>query len=228
MSAGHAEVTAGIRGGALTLSARESRIAWGFLVAVTVSEAIAVLWSFAPGGEFMESLWHYCVTPPGTLPAWISAATVMGVYVAYSASRSPVIALYAFRPAAWGPVWGLRLFAIPMALVTGFFEEAFFRKSIMNMAEHHGFGLVAQVLISALVFGVAHAIWGIFGGKFRAALAVMLATSALGGLLAVVYLVGGRSVGPCIAAHIGLNLFLEPWMVISSATGSWGKRSVRG
>jgi membrane protease YdiL (CAAX protease family) len=125
-------------------------------------------------------------------------------------------------------VWGLRLFAIPMALVTGFFEEAFFRKSVMNMAEHHGFGMVPQVVISALVFGAAHAIWGIFGGKFRAALAVMLATSVLGGLLAIVYLLGGRSVGPCIAAHIGLNLFLEPWMVISSATGSWGKSSVRG
>jgi hypothetical protein len=196
----------------MTLSPRESRIAWGFLLAVSVSEAIAVAWSFAPGGEFLESLWHYGVTPPGSLPSWILAAAVMGAYVAYSASRSPVIAAYAFDPAAWRSVWGLRLFAIPMALVTGFFEEAFFRKSV----------------ISALVFGAAHAIWGIFGGKFRAALAVMLATSVLGGLLAIVYLLGGRSVGPCIAAHIGLNLFLEPWMVISSATGSWGKSSVRG
>jgi hypothetical protein len=212
----------------MTLSPRESRIAWGFLLAVSVSEAIAVAWSFAPGGEFLESLWHYGVTPPGSLPSWILAAAVMGAYVAYSASRSPVIAAYAFDPAAWRSVWGLRLFAIPMALVTGFFEEAFFRKSVMNMAEHHGFGMVPQVVISALVFGAAHAIWGIFGGKFRAALAVMLATSVLGGLLAIVYLLGGRSVGPCIAAHIGLNLFLEPWMVISSATGSWGKRSVRG
>jgi len=48
----------------------------------------------------------------------------------------------------------------------------------------------------------------------------------LGALLAVVYLIGHRSIGPCIAAHIGLNLFLEPWMIISSATGSWGKRSL--
>ncbi len=78
-----------------------------------------------------------------------------------------------------------------------------------------------------MVFGLAHAIWGVFGGKVRAALAVMLATTTLGALLALVYLAGNRSVGPCVAAHVGLNLFLEPWLVISSATLSWGKRSLR-
>jgi hypothetical protein len=211
----------------MTLSKRESRIAWGFLLGVTLSEGLAVAWSFSSGGSLIKSLWHYGVTPPGTPLAWICATAVMVTYVAYSASRSPVIALYAFNPAAWLPVWGLRLFSIPMALVTGFFEEAFFRKSIMDSAQHHGFGVMSQVMISALIFGVAHAIWGVFGGKVRAAVAVMLTTSVLGGLLALVYLIGGRSVGPCMAAHIGLNLFLEPWMVISSATGSWGKRSMR-
>jgi hypothetical protein len=84
-----------------------------------------------------------------------------------------------------------------------------------------------QVLLSAIIFGVVHAIWIILGGKFRAAAAIILATGALGGLLAIVYLIGGRSIGPCIAAHIGLNLFLEPWMVVSSATLSWGSTALR-
>jgi membrane protease YdiL (CAAX protease family) len=210
------------------LTKRESRIAWGFLFGVTLSEAVAVAWTFQPGGSWVEALWRYCGMPPGTATAWLLAAGVIALYVGYAASRSPVIKLYAFAPASWASVMGLRLFAVPMAFVTGFFEEAFFRKSVMDIAEHHGYGGVLQVIISAVVFGVAHAIWGVFGGKFRAALAVMIATTILGGLLAVVYLVGGRSIGSCIAAHIGINLFLEPWMVISSATGSWGKRSVRG
>jgi membrane protease YdiL (CAAX protease family) len=114
-----------------------------------------------------------------------------------------------------------------MALLTGFFEEAFFRKTVMDIALQHGQGAVLQVGISALVFGAAHAIWVVFGGKLRAALAIVISTSLLGGLLAVVYLFGGRSVGPCIAAHIGLNLFLEPWMIMSSVTGSWGRQSLR-
>jgi|GEM_PF-1819987 len=211
----------------LTLSKRESRIVWGFLVAATVSEVIAVAFMFQPKGSWIDSLLKYCDNPPGTPRAWILAAVVTAAYVGYSAWRSPVIRRYAFDPASWGPFIGVRLFAIPMAFVTGFFEEAFFRKWVMDVVERQGSGALAQIILSAVVFGAAHAIWGIFGGKYRAALAVMLVTTVLGGLLAVVYLVGGRSIGPCIAAHAGLNIFLEPWLVISSATGSWGKQSVR-
>jgi len=211
----------------MRLTSREIRIAWGFLAGVTVSEFIAIGWAFQFNGGWVEALLKYLGTPPGTLSAWLMAAAVTGAYVAYSATRSPVIREYAFRPSNWAPFWALRLFAIPMAFVTGFFEEAFFRKSVMDMAAGHGYGDLTQILISAVVFGLAHAIWGVFGGKVRAALAVMLATTTLGALLALVYLAGNRSVSPCVAAHIGLNLFLEPWLVISSATLSWGKRSLR-
>jgi membrane protease YdiL (CAAX protease family) len=211
----------------LTLSKREFRIVWGFLVAATVSEVIAVAFMFQPKGSWIDSLLKYCINPPGTARAWTLATVITAAYVGYSAWRSPVIRHYAFDPASWGPFIGVRLFAIPMAFVTGFFEEAFFRKWVMDVVERQGSGVLAQIILSAVVFGAAHAIWGVFGGKYRAALAVMLVTTALGGLLAVVYLVGGRSIGPCIAAHTGLNIFLEPWLVISSATGSWGKQSVR-
>ncbi len=210
----------------MNLTNREARISWGFLLGVTLSELIALVWTFEPRDSWVESIWHYCATPRATALAWILAAGVMAMYVGYTVTRSPVIKLYAFSPRLWSTVFGLRLFAIPMAFVTGFFEEAFFRKTVMDIAGHHGYGGVLQVIISALVFGVAHAIWGVLGGKFRAAFAVMVATAVLGALLAIVYLLGGRSIGPCVAAHIGINLLLEPWMVISSATGSWGKPSL--
>lgn len=209
----------------MLLSKREFRIVWGFLFLATVSEIIAVAWLFQPTGPWIKSLLRYCTNPPGTPLAWALAVAVMAAYFAYSASRSPIIRLYAFNPASWTPFLAVRLFAIPMAFVTGFFEEAFFRKSVMDIALQHGYGNMLQVLVSALVFGMVHAIWSVFGGRFRAAFAVMIATTLLGGLLAVVYVIGNRSVGPCIAAHIALNLLLEPWMIISSATGSWGKRS---
>jgi membrane protease YdiL (CAAX protease family) len=211
----------------LTLSKRESRIVWGFMLAATVSEIIALTYMFQPDGSWTESLLRFSSNPRGTPLAWMLAAAVTAAYVGYSARRSPVIRRYAFDPASWGPFIGLRLFAIPMAVVTGFFEEAFFRKWVMDFVEQHGGAALQQIVVSAAVFGVVHAIWGVFGGKYRAALAVMTATTMLGGLLAIVYLVGGRSIGPCIAAHAGLNIFLEPWLVISSATASWGKRSLR-
>jgi hypothetical protein len=200
---------------------------WGFMLAATVSELTAASFMFQPQGSWSSTLWQYVTHPPGTMLAWVASAVVTAAYVIRAALRSPVIRTYAFAPGSWFPFLGVRLLAVPMAFVTGFFEEAFFRKAIMDAAERHGLSAALQVVISALVFGVVHSIWAVFGGKFRAAFAIVMATSLLGGLLAVVYLIGGRSIGPCIAAHIGLNLFLEPWMVISSATASWGQRSLR-
>jgi len=46
----------------LTLSKRESRIVWGFLVAATVSEVIAVAFMFQPKGSWIDSLLRYCVS----------------------------------------------------------------------------------------------------------------------------------------------------------------------
>jgi len=43
----------------------------------------------------------------------------------------------------------------------------------MDAVERQGSGALAQILLSAVIFGAAHAIWGIFGGKYRAAVAVM-------------------------------------------------------
>ena len=211
----------------MVLTKREVRMIWSFMVGATLSETIAAAFMFRPAGSWLNALWNFASRPPGTTSAWMLAVLVLGAYLIRSAARSPVIRAYAFSPARWHPFLGMRLFALPMAAVTGFFEEAFFRKWVMDWAQQEGAGIVMQVLWSAILFGIVHAIWVVFSGKFRAAGAIVVTTGALGGLLAIVYLLGGRSIGPCIAVHIGLNLFLEPWMVISSATQSWGKPALR-
>ncbi len=211
----------------MTLTRKEYRMVWGFVAGATVSELIAAMFMFRPNGSWFDTLWNYATKPAGTASSWALALVIMAAYVVRAASRSPVIRTYAFSPSRWFPFLGIRLVALAMAVVTGFFEEAFFRKTVMDVAQQQGAGVVVQVLLSAIIFGVVHAIWVILGGKFRAAAAIVLATGALGGLLAIVYLIGGRSIGPCIAAHIGLNLFLEPWMVVSSATLSWGRTALR-
>ena len=197
-------------------------MAIGFLLGAMASQLVALPFLFPPRPRWLGAFWRICSEPHGTMAAWCMGAGFIAVYVGYSASRSPVIRSFAFRPAAWGPLLGIRLVAIPMAFVTGFFEELFFRKIVMDVAAGHGYGPVLQIVASALIFGVAHAIWVVFGGNVRAALAVVIATGSLGALLAMVYLVGGRSVAPCIAAHVVMNLILEPWLVLSSVTGSWG------
>ena len=205
----------------MTMTKRASRITWGFLLGIILLEGWAVLASFRAHGDLATALLRYASTPPGTPFAWGLAVLVTAAYAAYAASASPFIRDHMLRPGRWRPYAWIRIVAVPMALISGFFEEAFFRKMLMDLAAHHGAVAPLQIVLSALAFGAVHAVWGVFGGNFRGALGAMLATSGLGAALGIVYVLGGRSIGPCIAAHVAINLLIEPWLIITAATNGW-------
>jgi membrane protease YdiL (CAAX protease family) len=196
------------------LSKRAIRTAISFLAIGSLCESIPLLTLLSKHPLRWLLNWG-----SGTPLAWVLAALVFAVYILHTIRSSPLIQ-------AWWLRWHtLRLLAVPAALITGFFEEALFRKFLMDYVAHHvsnsGWGLALQVLVSALVFGAGHAIWGLARGSIASALWAMYYTSLLGGAMAVVYLVGGRSMAPCIVAHIAINLVCEPWMILSAASGSW-------
>ena len=56
-----------------------------------------------------------------------------------------------------------KLLTIPFALVTGVFEEPFFRNWIIDWLAEHGWAVALQVVFSRLAFGVAHAFWVFWG-----------------------------------------------------------------
>ena len=64
-----------------------------------------------------------------------------------------------------------------MALISGFFEEAFFRKFLVDRAMHSGQSIFLQIAFSALAFGAVHAVWGLMGGRIRGAIGAMTATT---------------------------------------------------
>jgi len=204
------------------LDRRATRIVWAFLIGVTALEGGALFASFR--GRGLEGALRYAFAKPATAEAWAAAAVLMVLYAGYSASASPIIRRHMVSPSRWSGFAAVRLFAIPMALVSGFFEEAFFRKMLMDVAMNHGATVSAQIALSAVAFGAVHAVWGVIGGNLRGALGAMLATGVLGAALAAVYLLGGRSIGPCIAAHAAINLLLEPWLIIAAATNGWQAR----
>jgi membrane protease YdiL (CAAX protease family) len=200
---------------------RATRIVWAFLVGVIVAEGWAILMSFPPDRMFLTTILHYTFSPAGTPIAWASAVLLVVVDVALSASGSAVIRDHMLRPSTWGPYAAVCVLAVPMAVISGFFEEAFFRKFLMDWSMIHGQGVASQIVISALAFGAVHAVWGVAGGNLRAALNAMLVTGALGAALAIIYVVGGRSVAPCVAAHMAINFLVEPWLIITAATNGW-------
>jgi membrane protease YdiL (CAAX protease family) len=143
---------------------------------------------------------------------WILAAAVAMLWVGVAA-RLPSV-----RRNLVMPSW-LKLLALALAVSAAICEEAIFRKSLMNAAQTRGYGVAGQLAVSALAFGAAHAVWGLFRGSFRVALSVALVTGALGFLLALVFVASGRNLSPCVVSHFAINLFAEPGLVLAAVRG---------
>lgn len=141
--------------------------------------------------------------------AWTLALAVAAGYILASVISLPRIGRHLFS------ITALKLLAIPFSFVTGVFEELFFRKWLMDLAQGGGNALLAQMLLSAVLFGAVHGIWGLFGRSLRTAASAMLFTGALGLALAFVYVLSGRQVAPCVWSHTLINLAIEPWLLLS-------------
>ena len=145
--------------------------------------------------------------------AWIAALVIAAAYVAYAARAFPLIREKLLT------LNSMKLVAVAFAIVTGTVEELYFRKFVMDWAAHHSIATIGQIGVSAIVFGAAHGIWGIFAKQWRMAFGAALATGILGGLLASVYVLAGRHVAPCVWAHMLINLAIEPWLILAAASG---------
>ena len=162
---------------------------------------------------------RYLGLAPGLLGAplgWLLAALVTAVFVHHGA-RMPSVRANLLR-ASW-----LKLLALPMALAAGILEEAVFRRLLMDYLQTTGFGVVSQILVSGLAFGAAHGIWGLLGRSWRAALGATVATGVLGVGLAGAYVLAGRSVAACVAAHFLIDALLEPGLVLAVLRGEMGR-----
>ena len=178
---------------------RTRRVVAIILTTIVVTEAIPIVFAF----RHLERLIR-----PQTPVGVIGALIVAFAYIVYS-MRYPGIGRHIYDR-SW-----LRIPAFAVAVVAGLVEEIYFRQVLMNGLQAAGYGSVVQVVVSGLCFGVGHAIWGLWGG-WRVARGAVVATSALGFALAILYVVAGRSVVPCIIAHFLIDLVLEPALLLSA------------
>ena len=153
--------------------------------------------------------------PPGTPLAWFLALLIAAAYIAFAVKNIPAVA-HTWRQVSW--LKGLMFFA---AIAAATVEEAFFRRVVMESIRRSGGSVVLQILASAIAFGVAHAIWGLIKRDLLVAARTVLVTGIMGGLLAVVYVVGERSLAPCIVAHFLITFALEPGLLLAAVTGEW-------
>lgn len=144
--------------------------------------------------------------------AWIFATITAIAYVFYTMKVIPLIFVNQ-REISW-----FRLLGVLSALAA-IVEEVFFRRWAMDMLMSRGVTPILQVIVSGISFGLAHSSWILARGDFKFAIPAILSTSVLGTLLAIIYLVGERNLGPCIFAHAIINLTIEPWLMLSSVSG---------
>lgn len=153
--------------------------------------------------------------------AWTLATIVGIVYVLYTMRAIPFIASMQREVSLF------KLLGILSAVVGGIVEEVFFRRWIMDMLMSGGFSPILQVVISGVAFGLVHASWTLLAKRdFKATLPAIMSTSVLGISLAIVYLAGGRNLGPCIFAHVLINIVIEPWLMLSAVSGKWQEVSL--
>jgi hypothetical protein len=148
--------------------------------------------------------------------AWkLATITAIG-YVLYTMKAIPLV-LAKQKEISW-----FKLLGILSALVGGIVEEVFFRRWTMDVFMKGGFTPILQVIISGVSFGLAHTSWMLLTKRdFKATLPAILSTSILGIFLAIIYLAGGRNLGPCIFAHGLINIIIEPWLMLSAVSGKW-------
>jgi membrane protease YdiL (CAAX protease family) len=140
---------------------------------------------------------------------WIAAAIVAGLFIWFN------LALPLKNEQNLGEISIFHIYnALTAGVVAGFVEETTFRGFFMTELARAGFGRTAQVIISAILYGLVHSAWGFTSGIFTMQMmgGAIIGTAVFGVFCAVVYLVSRRSLMPIIVGHAAINFVIEPWL----------------
>lgn len=137
---------------------------------------------------------------PGTALAWIVVLAGQAGLIYFDTHLGPV----GNAPGLFAP------YALLAAAIVGpcaaLAEETFFRGFLMEELRRGGFGVTAQIVISGIIFGLAHLAY--LSGPQGWSIPVF--TGILGMFWAFVYVLGRRSLWPTIVAHAINDAVLIP------------------
>jgi hypothetical protein len=146
---------------------------------------------------------------------WILSLTLSISYILYTFRKVPFVLKMQREISV------LKFIGILSAFASGLLEEIIFRRWFMDYMMRLGHGEIIQILASGGIFGSAHSVWFFIKKESKFALQAVISTTALGLGLAIIYVLNGRNIGPCIAAHVLINLVIEPCLILSTVSGEW-------
>lgn len=183
------------------------------LILILLSEGAFVLVTLiAKPDEFIRYL-GFAPGQAGTVSAWLLAALVAIAYVR-SAAKIADVRHHLIRPSA------LKGIAVVAAVMAAILEELIFRKWVMDYLHRGGYGALVQILASGLAFGLVHLMWSV--KNLAAGVNAVLSTAILGCALGVVYIMGDRSLAPCVVAHFLITALIEPGLILAAVKDKLG------
>ena len=197
---------------------RDPRVTAAILLGIAAAALSVPIIDYLRGNSFLHPL-GFESGLTGTPASWFLALLVAAACIGFTMKNFPAVAQ------TWREISLLKALALWAAVGAAVVEEAFFRRVVMDGVMEAGGGVMLQIIISGLVFGVAHALWGLIKGSVHVALTAALATSVIGAALAGVYVIAGRSLAPCIAAHFLIDAVIQPGLVLSAVSGEWDTRA---
>ncbi|WP_285394499.1 CPBP family intramembrane glutamic endopeptidase [Lysinibacillus sp. fls2-241-R2A-57] len=202
----------------LTTSSERNKTGWILITIATMLTASIIFWFFNNPEGFIENLIGYKRDVFSNIFLWIFTLFIIVGYIAYTIIALPFVKAHVFTM-SW-----LKVIGIWIAIVTGIVEEVIFRHLLMEYLLTNAFSDLTQILISGIVFGIAHGVWVLLRGDWKIALPVILSTTILGSLLAMLYIMTGRSTFAPIVAHMLINMVIEPWLMLSAVSGKWDSK----
>lgn len=183
----------------ITTSSERTKTGWILVSIATMLTASIIFWFYNNPEGFIENGIGFRTDVFSNIFIWTFTLFIITGYVTYTLSAIPFVRAHLFT-ISW-----LKVIGIWAAVVTGIVEEVVFRHIIMEYLLTIAFSDVAQILISGILFGIAHGLWVLLKGDWKFALPA----------------IAGRSTFAPIVAHILINMFIEPWLMLSAVSGKW-------
>ena len=202
------------------MTTSDDRIKTGWILASIsfMLTASIIFWYIGNPQSFIKTRIGVSSEASSNLSVWIFTVCIVVGYITYTAIALPFVRKHLLT-FSW-----LKVIGIWAAIVTGIVEEILFRHILMDYMMSLDFSIFTQIFVSAFVFGLAHGAWVFLRGEFKIAVPIVISTTILGGLLAALYIMTGRSTFAPIVAHILINLAIEPWLMLSAVSGKWNNK----